>query len=147
MKCYEKYGYKFEILKGYSFNRANLFEDFIDKLYEIKQNTDKNDSMYLISKLLMNSLYGRFGMDIHLSTNIILNNDILSEFISNDTIIVEDIIDLENGKSLIVYKDFKTINDDEGFIKSSVNISIASSITSYSRIIMAKYLGDHSIKI
>ena len=30
--------------------------------------------MYLISKLLMNSLYGKFGMDPNMLTHIIINN-------------------------------------------------------------------------
>jgi hypothetical protein len=146
MECYKQYGYKFEIIKGYAFQRANLFEEFIDSLYHIKQNTDKSDPMYLISKLLMNSLYGRFGMDVNLSVNIILKNNEIKNFVNNN-IIVEDIIDLKNGKSLLVYKSNTTVNDDNTDNWTMVNIAIASAITAYSRIIMSKYLGDPSIKV
>ena len=59
---YKKYGYKFEIIKGYSFERKNIFEEFINDLYAIKQNTPKSDPMFLISKLLRNSLFGPLGL-------------------------------------------------------------------------------------
>ena len=145
MECYKQYGYKFEIIKGYAFGRKILFKEFIDSLYHIKQNTAKSDPMYLISKLLMNSLYGRYGMDVNLSSNVILNNSEIKSFVN--TVIVEDIIDLKNGKSLVVYKSTLDINDDDIDNYSQVNIAIASAITAYSRIIMSKYLGDPSIKI
>ena len=54
-----KYGYKFKIIRGYLFESANIFKEYIDVLYEIKQSKSKDDPMYLISKLLLNSLYGR----------------------------------------------------------------------------------------
>jgi hypothetical protein len=146
MECYKQYGYKFEIIKGYAFGKAKLFKKFIDSLYHIKQNSSKYDPLYLISKLLMNSLYGRFGMDVNLSNNIILSNSEIKNFIDDYTI-VEDIIDLKNGKSLVVYKSNVIINDDDINNGAMVNIAIASAITAYSRIIMSKYLGDLSIKV
>ena len=52
------YGYKFNIIKGYLFDSKNIFEEYISDLYNIKQSHDKQHPMYLISKLLLNSLYG-----------------------------------------------------------------------------------------
>jgi len=54
-------GYNITILKGYVFEKQNLFKDYISKLYEIKKNSDSGSVDYLTSKLLMNSLYGKFG--------------------------------------------------------------------------------------
>ena len=113
----------------------------------IAGDSKKNDPMYLISKLLMNSLYGRFGMDINLPRNSIMNNETITEFINNKTLEIEDILDLENGKSIVVYKNTKNKNDNDISTESQVNISIAAAITAYSRIIMSKYLGDTSIKV
>ena len=62
----EKYGYKYEILEGYLFEGEYIFKEYIDKLYEIKVNSKPNTPHYIIFKLLMNSLYGRFAMDPHL---------------------------------------------------------------------------------
>ena len=56
-----KYGYKFEVLEGYFFEDKPIFKDYIEKLYEIKQNSKPNTPHYIISKLLVNSIYGRFA--------------------------------------------------------------------------------------
>ncbi|MCK5633427.1 hypothetical protein KAH94_06735, partial [bacterium] len=47
--------------KGYKFNKAKIFDGYIDKLYKIKQKAEKGSVDYMLSKLLMNSLYGKFG--------------------------------------------------------------------------------------
>jgi hypothetical protein len=36
MKNAEKYGYIFEILWGYTFERGNIFKDFVNDLYNIR---------------------------------------------------------------------------------------------------------------
>src|SRR5258708_31928950 len=59
----QKYGYKFEILWGYTFKSEYIFKDYINKLYNLRLTYPKTDPMNLIAKLLLNSLYGRFGMD------------------------------------------------------------------------------------
>ena len=63
LKNAEKFGYKVFVKKGYLFDKYNIFEEFISELYKIKESHKKEDPWYAISKLLMNSLYGRFGMD------------------------------------------------------------------------------------
>jgi DNA polymerase type B, organellar and viral len=76
-----KYGYKFEILRGYIFEKDFIFSDYIKDLYSIKENHNK--ALYLISKLLLNSLYGRFGMnyDQIFESQEILNNEELIKMI------------------------------------------------------------------
>lgn len=54
-------GYKIEPKKTYVFESDYIFKDFIKHFYPIKENSDSKSPMYLISKLLMNSLYGKFG--------------------------------------------------------------------------------------
>ena len=58
----DNFGYRFKVLEGYLFDQANIFKDYIQKLYILKQNSNRGDSMYLISKLFMNSLYGVWTM-------------------------------------------------------------------------------------
>jgi len=57
-----KDGYSIKVKFGYKFERGkNLFKDYIDTFYNIKKNT--NDPVEkALSKLLLNSLYGKFGM-------------------------------------------------------------------------------------
>lgn len=55
-------GYKIKNLRGYLFKKENIFKEFILDLYKYKENSDPGSADYTIFKLLMNSLYGRFGM-------------------------------------------------------------------------------------
>ena len=69
--------------------------------------------MYLISKLLLNSLYGRFGM--HYETfitqhNVINNSELVDVF---DIVQIEDLISLDIDKSLISFINHVDNNKDE----------------------------------
>jgi hypothetical protein len=57
----QKYGYEFEILWGYTFEKGFVFKDYINDLYNLRLKYPKSDPMNLVCKLLLNSLYGRFG--------------------------------------------------------------------------------------
>ena len=59
----EKFGYKFDILWGYTFDKDFIFKDYINDLYNLRLSYPKTDTMNMTAKLLLNSLYGRFGMD------------------------------------------------------------------------------------
>lgn len=57
-----KYGYKFNVEFSYTFERTpNVFKDYVLDNYKDKQNA-KDVVTRNISKLLLNSLYGKFGM-------------------------------------------------------------------------------------
>ena len=59
------YGYKINVLWGYKFDRGkDVFKNYVDEMYNgrLKAKLDKNNSLQFIYKLLLNSLYGRFGM-------------------------------------------------------------------------------------
>lgn len=43
-----KYGYKFKILRGYLFDKKNIFSDYVDFLYELKLNSSKSSPDYII---------------------------------------------------------------------------------------------------
>lgn len=61
----DKFGYKFEVLHGYLFESEKIFKEYITDMYQFKENTPKGDAMYLISKLLMNSLFGSAQSALH----------------------------------------------------------------------------------
>ena len=123
LKNAEKYGYTYEILEGYLFEGEYIFKNYIDKLYEIKVNSQPNTPHYTISKLLMNSLYGRFAMDPHL-----LSHQIVNEIDHSKP--YEDVIELKN-KYLMTY-----YNEDQ-HNTMNINIAIGLSVTAYARIIMS----------
>ena len=58
-----KYGYTFKVKRGYLFNKGDLFSKYVDYLYNLKKSSNKGSPNYIISKLLLNSLYGRLGMN------------------------------------------------------------------------------------
>ena len=59
-------GYQVTPLSGYSFEKMNSpFDSFVKTIYDNRQEAKKrgNDAMSYVYKLLMNSLYGRFGIN------------------------------------------------------------------------------------
>jgi hypothetical protein len=134
-----KYGYKFKILSGYTFYRANIFKEYIEDLYKIKESHSKDDPMYIIAKLLMNSLYGRFAMNNELALHTIINNNEIDKMTANNNIKFTA-LDLENGYSLLtIIKDDNLLNDNTDL---DISIPIAAAITAYSRIHMSPILAD-----
>jgi hypothetical protein len=83
----EKNGYKVKIKSGYLFDKKDIFGEFIELLYEIKEAHPKTSPWYAISKLLMNSLYGRFGLDPEVQEHIVIDQEQLSEYISKGQVL------------------------------------------------------------
>lgn len=131
------------IKKGYTFQSKNIFKDYITDLFKIKQSVTKDNPLYLISKILMNSLYGRFGLKQELTEhNFMTNSEIEEMLMSCESTTIEDIIPLDFiEKSLVI----STKNSDEVSLKSS--IPIASAITAYARMERAEIILDESLDI
>jgi hypothetical protein len=59
-------------LKG---EEGGIFYDFINRVYDLKNNSESKSPMYMVAKLLMNSLYGKL-IEIHdLETSLIHDSD------------------------------------------------------------------------
>lgn len=144
----EKYGYKFEVLKGYTFNKGYIFKDYVEKLYAIKESHPKGSPMNMNAKLLLNSLYGRFGMSPYSEEHIILPSHLSNQFILDDNFDILDVIDFKNNQELITYK--KRLNPNvDGNIEENkyknVSIVVASAITAYGRIHMSQFKNNPEI--
>jgi len=137
-----KFGYKFEVKWGYLFNSTVIFDDFVNDLYKIRLEYPKTDPMNMVSKLVMNSLYGRFGMDDEFINSEIMqfkdyekfekldkNNSIIDVKVMGDNCIVK----IKNPKVEL------DTNLDNGCEKHNVYISISSAISAYARIKMSKF--------
>lgn len=58
----QKQGAKFKIHKGIIFKvQKKIFTEFIDTFFKMKHEAAKGSCQYLISKLMLNSCYGKFG--------------------------------------------------------------------------------------
>ena len=66
LKLALKLGYTFEVLEGVLFERGNIFKKYVSTLYKLRKSFKKDDPRNMICKLLLNSLYGKFGMSPHL---------------------------------------------------------------------------------
>ena len=69
-----KYGYKYKIFIEYLFDKGYISKKYVDFLYNLKVNSEKRSPDYTISKLLLNSLYRRFGMNPEYENHIIINS-------------------------------------------------------------------------
>ena len=146
-----KYGYTFEIIKGYQFDKGNIFKEYVETMYNLRLQYEKGHPMNLIAKLLMNSLYGKFGMKLEntlidiFNTYINSDNELLDDLIEVYGPTIQDFIKLDNHivtvrKSLHNFKYTEALDhaqDDSFYHGLDVNIAIASAVTGGARMWMS----------
>jgi len=140
-----KFGYTFEVLRGYLFDQGYIFKDYVDSLYKLRLSYPKSDPLNYTAKILLNSLYGRFGMNDEFDLIEILDQEELLEIESGDYNISE-IKPLKGinkaDKFLVSYSnpESKTLTLMDGNREiHNTNISIAAAVTAYSRIHMSQF--------
>lgn len=136
-----KFGYKFKILSGYTFERGNIFREYIDMLYQMRLNYPKSDPMNLIAKLQMNSTYGRFAMDDNFDDINVMSNESYNEWESESVASIKDVLDL--GEHKVVMSQHPDVARDRildaQHDRHTVNIAVASAVTAYARIHMSQF--------
>ena len=138
----KKFGYKFEILWGYKFKLKNIFKSYVGVLYNLRLQYPKLHPLNLIAKLLLNSLYGRFGM-IDKFPNITIFKD-FKFFNKWFKIYNEDVIDfLELGEKILI-QHRSDLQDQQTSLYGNlethnISIVIAAAITAYARIHMSQF--------
>lgn len=159
-----KYGCKvIRIFKGLRFlNKKNLFKEYIEDMYQKRINSNNTIDNY-VYKMLMNSLYGRFGLNNEITrTKFVEEKDLkIYEILYNvENYLTDNIIsykvDYDNVE--ILKRDIKNIllNDfEKEKILLEINsiqferdnivtaIQIASAITAYSRMYMINIMIEH----
>jgi len=142
-----KLGYQFKIIKGYQFDSGELFKDYIETLYALRMEYPKKHPMNFIAKLLMNSLYGKFGMKMETTDVQIFNtSDPLEKENAKFTFelwgeSIRDHIILDNYEILVRNSTFAYKYDEamDMFHGLDVNIAIASAITAGARVYMSYF--------
>ena len=125
-------GYQVQIVRGYIFRSSYLFKDYVSFLFDLKMSSSKHDVLFTISKLLLNSLYGRFGMDPLKEVHSVVGSEKSVQICSDYE--VTNIIPLSSEKELISYRrEFK-----EGSVPN-ISIPISLAVTAYARIAMTNY--------
>ena len=103
----------------------------------MKKKSDKNSPNYIISKLMLNSLYGRFGMNPYLPKHVILNEGDHLDLAYNLNII--DVYPLLINKELVTFEDFNLVHYDDNNNNAMVNIAIAATVTADARVYMSYF--------
>ena len=153
LKFAKENGYKIKVLKGYNFNRqADVFKDYISKVYEIKSNPI-NQSQKAMAKSLLNNLLGRFGISLEKPITEILSykefdNKMLMykimsyKIISDNKVLVTYIPKLDyeiiNTHKLDFIKIANKYKDSELPGMNTTSIVISAAITAYARIHITK---------
>lgn len=147
LKNAELYGYKFKIKKGYIFEKANIFYKYVEAIYKIKQNSTPGSFWYIIAKLLLNSLYGRFGMDPDVPESKIIAKEHFDSWNNSNHIKVAEIIDLDENL-WVKYSKFENTSVDKNHnLAPNISVPIAAAVTAYARIDMSKYIMDNPDRI
>ena len=159
LKMAKSLGYRFQILRGVFYEKKNIFGNIINRLHGLRGQYSKNSPSNTILKLLMNSLYGRFGMKPVLPVTKIVDKkeyneiqaiyDILDQTVLNEKIIIVFIkkpvlekLDLLKKFNLITESKYNILKSELSNKSFFTPIQIASAITSYARIIVYKYKTD-----
>jgi len=159
LKVAKRLGYTFKILRGVHYKKKNIFVNIIQKFHNLRSQYSKNSPSNTILKLLMNSLYGRFGMKPILPVTKIVDKkeyneiqaiyDILDQTVLNQKIIIVFIekpviekLDLLLKFNLITKNKYNKLKQESLNKSFFTPIQIASAITSYARIVAYKYKSD-----
>lgn len=141
-------GYTFKLQRGYQFEVGDIFGPFISKMYEIKSMYNKGDALYEIAKLLMNSLYGKFGQRTDITKMQIFvkhdakDRDVFMQMLDKWGESVHDWF--ESDTHLFVIRDsivdLKSVDGEQNnYHGLDTNIAIAAAITSYARVTMSAF--------
>jgi hypothetical protein len=139
-----KYGYKFNILWGYTFEKGAIFKDYVNFLFKFRSDYPSSHPLNYIAKLLLNSLYGRFGMDDNFNKIIIIHKDYLGDFENKFIDNITDKIELDDY-IIVFYRASDGVIEDKG--EHNVSVGIAAAITAYSRIHMSQFKNNLDINL
>ena len=139
LKLAVSYGYQVEVLKAYHWeNKSDLFSSYVNTLYNHRLTYPKSDPRNTISKLLLNSLYGKFGMSPVMmeytlwKDNELPNNCDIQE-VGDITLVGREVI----KNQFLHYKLSKEYEQYYPLLDISTPIAIFT--TAYSRMHMAKF--------
>lgn len=148
LKFAQSLGYDIMLLDGYMFKKGKPLKDYVTYLYSERQKYRKENPLNTIIKLLLNSFYGRFGMKLEYSKDIIIKTKEFNNFNNNNRVIFSKEIDENNiyVKYVKASSIQKAINNSSSSSFSDLEdfnvntaVHIASAITSYARIHMHPY--------
>lgn len=158
-----EHGYKITPIYGYSFTPAKLFDDYVETLSKERLKYNKGDCVNVVVKLLLNSLYGKFGMHMEHTITEIISHDQIKDYIkyykllfceplnkdeNSDKFIISyekginyEVLENSLKNGLITIDEYKKFESNTKYDLSLCNtaVHIAAAITAYARIEINKY--------
>jgi hypothetical protein len=134
-------GYTVIPISGYLFERMESpFRDFVSSLFESRLEAKRtgNEAMSYVFKILMNSLYGRFGINPKSTTTEVCDEDRYKELIRHSGLIFGDMLS-ENYYILAYHSNTGTGPDYWNPPKNSA-VQLAAAVTASARIYMYPYI-------
>jgi len=142
-----KLGYKFKILRGYTFKKGKIFNSFVTELYNIRLQYSKDNPMNYIAKILLNSLYGRMGMDDRFTYSTFITKDSYLKYEEQNIDKILNVMDFGDNYLVEVEGDETRAMLDDRTETHNINISIASAVTAYARVLMSEFKNNSMLKI
>ena len=137
LKHAKSLGYHVFPIRGYIFEEKHIiFNSFVTDAYEarVKAKKEGNEPMSFIYKLIMNSLYGRFGISPDYTTTEVCSNSRYLELVDRE----ESIIYCERLVNELMLVNSSDSNVWKPFRNAAVHISAA--VTAYARIFMDRWV-------
>jgi DNA polymerase elongation subunit (family B) len=118
-------------------------------MYNLRLQYPKSNPMNLIAKMLLNSPYGRFGMNDSFPSIEMVKTKEVFKFIDEFQGEIHDVVEL-GDKTMIVYRSTQAdINTMVDGISESHNVSVpvAAAITAYARIHMSQFKNNENFNL
>jgi DNA polymerase type B, organellar and viral len=109
----------------------------VDNLYNLRLQYPKTDPLNYIAKILLNSLYGRFGMDDNFGAIEIIHKDYINDFENKFLNLITEKINI--GEYFMCFYNKVEDNSINEESTHNVSVSIAAAITAYARIHMSQF--------
>jgi len=116
-------------------------------MYNIRLQYSKDHPMNYIAKILLNSLYGRLGMDDNFSYSTFVSKDSYIKYEERNYEKIKDVMDLGDNYLVEIEGDETSSMLDDRNESHNINISISSAVTGYARILMSQFKNNSKLKL
>jgi hypothetical protein len=141
LKYARELGYTVIPINGYLFERKESpLRDFVSSLFEsrLEARNSGNESLAYVYKILMNSLYGRFGINPKSTTTEVCDNDRYNYLIRHSELIFGEM--LSENTHIVAYHSNTDKGPDYWNPPKNSAVQLAAAITAYARIYMYPYI-------
>lgn len=146
IKYAQQCGYIVEVLEViYAAPQKSCFFDFVNDIYNLRLKNPKPSPLNYIFKIILNSVFGRFGIHIdNIITKVVFSTSTVDAIRQKHALLSEEYINLPNGKKAIIVVYAKKSTKYKKGLQKEINrreysnarsaIHISAAITAYNRL-------------